>query len=95
MNYFSFLSDENFFEMAKYNVKTDFERELLERIYTFKDSFDVLWEESYNKEQELNSEIEEKDEKIAELKKEIISLETEISTLQDELMNIESVIPST
>lgn len=86
MNYFSFLSDENFLEMAKYNVKTDFERELLERIYTFKDSFDVLWEESYNKEMELNSEIEEKDDEIAELKKEIISLETEISTLRDDLL---------
>jgi predicted nucleic acid-binding Zn-ribbon protein len=86
MNYFSFLSDENFLDIAKNKVKTDFERELLERIYTFKDSFDVLWEESYNKEQELNSEIEEKDDEIAELKKEIISLETEISTLRDDLL---------
>lgn len=86
MNYFSFLSDENFLDMAKNKVKTDFERELLERIYTFKDSFDVLWEESYNKEIELNSKIEEKDDEIAELKKEISSLETEISIIRDDLL---------
>jgi hypothetical protein len=39
------MSDEDFLDMAKYQAKSDFELELLERLLVAKESFDILYDE--------------------------------------------------